>query len=394
MKTTPQNKNIGLAYLLSFLGEIYFPIAIWLFFYTRFLNFKEIALLTAIMGITSILLEIPTGVFADIFGRKISIILSFFFFAAAMFLSTFASSFWIFLIVSLLLALENALYSGSMEALVYDTLKEQGKEDTYDHVVSRLEAITWITLFLGSVIGGVLYTLDYRLPYLAQGIILTVGGVVALLLKEPVVDTQHYHWKDIIVKNTQGFRELFKTIKTTRISLSFISIEACYYTASSILGISQARQYGIAPEFVGILFGAGYLLSALASYYFPTFKKIAGMKVLLVLSVASLFASFIFANFVGVIIGSLLIIVRIASSTTFRNIRSIKLNQMFSSESRATAISTFTLLSKLPYTVLAYAIGDYIDKTSPNSLALILGVSGISVLIIIQVIGLVKTKRK
>ncbi|WP_230683118.1 hypothetical protein, partial [Streptococcus pneumoniae] len=76
--------------------------------------------------------------------------------------------------------------------------------------------------------------------------------------------------------------------------------------------------------------------------------------------------SFISAKFVGITFGSILIILRISSSTTFWNIQSSTLNPLIESKNRATTLSTFSLLCQLPYALLAYIIGDNIDKSSPN----------------------------
>ncbi len=392
MLKSQKNSNITITYILAFASDLFFPIAVWLFFYSQYLDFKEIALMTAIGGLAGMILEVPTGAFADMYGRKLSLVLSYFLFAISMVAVAFSTSFIAFACLAVVAALVNALYSGSMEALVYDSLKETGNEDQFDHVISRLEAITWVGLFVGSVIGGFLYTLNFRLPFLAQAVLTIIAAVAALKLKEPKIDSVHYKLSDFATKNIQGFKELFHSIKTTRISLTFITIESGYAIAAAILGISQAQEYGIKPEMVGILFGIGYILSAAASYLYPQFRKIAGMKILLILSVTALLSSFLFAQYVGIVVGSLLIIMRIASSTTFRNTRSIIMNRMFTSQNRATAISTLTLLSSLPYTILAYFIGDYIDKTSPNQFAFTLGIILIFVLTIVQFLSLFEKK--
>ena len=67
MQTHREQTNIRTAYFLACISEIFFPIAIWLFFYTQFLDFKQIALLTGICGLAALLFEVPTGAFADIY---------------------------------------------------------------------------------------------------------------------------------------------------------------------------------------------------------------------------------------------------------------------------------------------------------------------------------------
>ena len=101
MDTGHTSSNIKTAYFLAFVSEIYFPIAIWLFFYSKFLSFTEIALLSAIGGLAVILLEVPTGAFADIFGRKTAIVISFILFSVSMFGVAVSSSFGAFGLVYL-----------------------------------------------------------------------------------------------------------------------------------------------------------------------------------------------------------------------------------------------------------------------------------------------------
>lgn len=367
------NINLRIATPLAFASMLFFPSAIWMFFYTQYLSFAEIAAIMAMGAIFSIILEVPTGVFADIVGRKWAVFASYVLFAIAMVgVSTSTSYLW-FLIWTLVNGMVNALYSGSMEALVYDTLKESGKEDEFDHWVSRMETATWIGLFVSTVIGGYLYTLDPRFPYFAQAVFMAMAALLSLLLKEPRLDSYQYSLVDGIKQNLVGFGELLANGKRRYLTIVFVTIGVGYYIASDILGISQAREYGLKPEIVGWVFGVGYIISAIASHYYPTLRKTIGEMRLIWLAAGVLIISFVMAKYVGAWIGTLLIIMRIASSTTFRNSRSVIVNREISSKNRATTLSTLNLLVMLPYALFANLIGSYMDQTSPNQFAWMLG---------------------
>jgi MFS family permease len=398
MRSITVSANLKTAYFLSFVNQLFFPIAVWLFFYSKFLDFKQIAMMVAIGGVSAILLEIPTGAFADIIGRKKAIFLSYLLFTVTMIVTAYSHTFNVFILLALANGLVNALYSGSLEALVYDTLKESNQEKEYDHVISRMETLAWLGLFAGSVTGGFLFTLSYRLPFLAQAGFTLAAALLALRLREPRLESQHHKISDFVIQNTKGFKELFQTRITTRLALLFIILGAGYDIAASILGISQAKEYGIGPEMVGIIFACGYIISAMASHFYPQLKRKLGNKTILLLVAGAILSSFIFAKFVGVAIGIGLIILRISSSTIFRNTKSTTLNPFYSSGNRATALSTINLLTMLPYVVLAYFIGDYIDKTSPNNFAFLLGIGMVLTLVIIEtvfwIIGRIKLKRQ
>lgn len=219
-----------------------------------------------------------------------------------------------------------------------------------------------------------MYQYWFRLPYIVQGIVALGGAVAALGLTEPHIDSQKYEIKHFLKQNILGFKELFANVKIAQFTIVFILFGSGYFVASSILGISQLRQYDMNASGAGIIFSIGFIISAFASFVYPRLKQTFGIRILFITAALVLLVSFLFANFVGIIIGSVLIIGRIASSTTFRNTRSIIMNKYLTSENRATSLSTLVLLSQLPYALFAYPIGTYIENTSPNQFAFVLGI--------------------
>lgn len=386
------NRNIKIGYVLSLIIELYLPIAVWFFFYSRYLSVQQIAILTGFQIIVWNLFEVPTGAFADLVGRKVSTILAFGIYALAMLATAFNTVFWIFLVIEFFKGLANALNSGSLEALLYDTLKEHGEEKSWDRVVANNETLTWIGLFVAAVTGGFLYYRWYPLPYLLQAIIYLGGMITSFWLIEPKIDTQKYNVREAWQQNLNGFKELFANAGITHLTLILGILGAGYMIAYSILGISQAEEYGLDARGVGLLFGIGYIISAVVSQAYPKMKQVWGSKKLVIFTGAILLSSFLLANFVGVMIGSLLIISRISSSTTFRNTRSGLINMAVSSKNRATALSSMQLLTQLPYALLAYFIGGYIDKYSPNQFALLLGMVMVGLLALTQVVFMRKRR--
>ena len=375
------NKNLKLAVPLSFMSMIFFPSATWMFFMLQYLNFQEIATIMGIGAIASIVMEIPTGVFADMVGRKWAIALSYFLFTVAMIWMTVATSYTAFLLITLVNCLVNTLYSGSMEALLYDTLKQDKKEGEFDHWTSRMESVTWLGLFLSTVAGGYLHMMSPNYPYLVQAVVMGIATMLSLMLIEPRIDSVKYKIGDVWKNNFLGFKELFATSKMGYLTAIFVVIGVGYVVAADILGISQAREYGLDAQTVGWVFGVGYVISALASHFYPKLRKMTGSMRLVWGSTFILIVSFVLAKYVGAWAGVGLIVLRIASSTTFRNSRSVLINSEIGSANRATTLSTLTLLTNIPYALSAIWIGGYIDRTSPNQFAWMLGL-GIMVMLI------------
>jgi MFS family permease len=367
-------RNVLISYVLNFFSDCYFPIAIWLFFYLKYLSFTEIGLITMVKMVSENALEVPTGAFADMFGRKISVIICFVLYAFAMTAWAFSTTLWVFILLEFVKALGNALYSGSLEALVYDSLKETKQERLYDHVIAHSQTIMWSGLAVASVTGGLLYSVWFRSPYIIEGLLCGIAAIIALFLHEPHIDSHKYSVAQAIKQNITGFKELFQNLRVTRITLALAIVGLGYTTAANLLGISQMKEYGLNSAGVGIIWGIAYLLSAGASQFYPFLKKKFGAKGLVIGTAILLLSSFLFARFVGLTAGIFLIMVRIASSTTFNNVKSSLLNSFVSSKNRATAISSMKLLTQMPFALLSIPVGYFIDHYSPNTFALVLGV--------------------
>lgn len=368
------------------MSSMFFPSAAWMYYFAQYLNYQQIASVMGVGVIVSLIAEIPTGVFADMVGRKWSVFLSSLIYTLAMIGTVLARSYEAFLIVTIMNALVNALYSGSAEALLYDTLKQAKREKEFEVWTSRTDAVAWIALFVSSIAGGYLYAINPKYPYIAQAIFVACASIVTLFITEPKLDTVKYQLSDIWKNNLKGFKELFVSSTLRYWTAIFVTIGVGYYIAADILGISQQRQYGLHPQYVGWVLGIGFIISAMMSHYYPQLRKLFGEKKLIVMSGMILILSFLGAKYVGLGLGVTLIMMRVSSSTTFRNSRSVVINREIESKNRATTLSTLNLLTMFPYGLSAAWIGLYIDRTSPNQFAFVLGVGILVLLCITQVL--------
>ncbi len=378
---TPRHRNITIGTALALINELYFPIAIWLLFFLQYLDFTQVAIIGALTTVSANVFEIPTGAISDLIGRKWTLFWSFIFSAVGILVVVNGHTFLIFAIGRIINGLGQSLYSGTQESLMYDTLKEHGHEQNYDHVTARVETITWIGLFFAALGGGFLYDIWKTGPFLITAGLYFLAAVLCIFIQEPSIDSEKFSLKNYVSQNVKGFSELFKDKRTTQISLLIITITSGYFFAAKILGISQAKEYGMNGSGIGILFGTGYIIAAIASHFYPFLRRKFGNLKLFIVATLALLSSFLFAPLVQVYLGSALIILRISSSTTFNNARSVLINRFISSKNRATALSTLTLLSRIPFTVSFYFVGKFIDTNSPNAFALLLGVITIALLL-------------
>ncbi len=92
-----------------------------LFYQENGLSMQDVLLLKGIYSVAVVLLEIPSGYVADIWGRKKSLILGAIFGCAGFVIYSFSYGFSGFLLAELILGIGGSFISGSDSAMLYDT---------------------------------------------------------------------------------------------------------------------------------------------------------------------------------------------------------------------------------------------------------------------------------
>jgi MFS family permease len=137
----------------------------------------------------SVLFEIPTGVLADVRGRRASFLWS----VAILFVTTLgyvgvARTDWglpAFALVSVIMGLGFTFYSGAVEAWLVDALQHTGHSGRLDGVFARGSMVTGAAMLVGTVGGGLLGSLDLSLPYLMRaGMLLAVFAVALVTMRD------------------------------------------------------------------------------------------------------------------------------------------------------------------------------------------------------------------
>jgi len=181
-------RNIPKNYLYVLLSNTSLSEAIWMLYLAyRGLTLLQIGLVESVFHVTSLLMEVPTGIVADRFGRKTSRLLSRVMAMIGTLLMIASQSFWGFALAFVFVALGYNLESGAGDALVYDSLVQAGRQDRYMRVKGRQEIAYQAAAIVSLVASGIVATFDYLLAYwLALGIHALSFGL-ALTFVEPDV---------------------------------------------------------------------------------------------------------------------------------------------------------------------------------------------------------------
>jgi MFS family permease len=391
LKGTAFIKKYKWLYAVSFLGEVYFAIPTWWFFYSQFLHLsdQQIVIITLVQAFSVLFFEVPTGALADLMGRLKTNIFSYALYIVLLLLTIFTRQFELLLLLAVAKGFANALLSGSWEALTYDTLKDNGDEENYSQFVSDTRFLFWIAYFVSSLFGGYLYSWNPVFPWLftAFSYLLTLI-IMQVFIKEPKVETEEQKTtlKVFLKQNFAGYKELFAFRKVAIVVVIFLVVRIGYYFASELIGIKQAESLGFTAEQVGLIFSVGCGISAILSLlYSRVVKKIGRVTVIVVAGlVISLSYSLILPAVP--IIGMFMIIARTVTATTFLNTVSEYLNKNISSKNRATALSTFNMFVQIGYFVLS---GLFLTLLPITGIFVFSNYLGYSIGVLLVVIGIV-----
>jgi len=174
--------QINKFYLASFLkNQIYFVPIIVLFFQDLSLNYTQIFWIFTAGAAFAFLIEIPTGIFADFFGNRRSIIISKLLIFFSFIVFGLAFNFWSLLIANLIYELGKSFRSGTETAYVFNYLKEKPNTPSYTLVKANQKFYARISESLGALIGGFLaYKLGFSWVFFIAAIPALINFIFAL----------------------------------------------------------------------------------------------------------------------------------------------------------------------------------------------------------------------
>lgn len=181
MAKTNWKKNVRTFLTTSVFQWFYVVIGVWVLVWRSYLSWQEIALVTSVGLFVQLLLELPSGALADLWGRKNTVLFGRALGVIGFGILTFATDFRMFLLGNILYLSNWAFESGALSALLYDSMKENGRsEEEYQKV--EADTFFWCTIgmAISSVLGGYLYTLHPQLPY-ALTTLVAIGALITAL---------------------------------------------------------------------------------------------------------------------------------------------------------------------------------------------------------------------
>ena len=180
-------RNPGLLCVFHALQMSLFPMAILTVFYRQDLGMSmtEIMLVQGGFGLAMVLFEFPSGYLADRIGYRRTLVIAAILNAIGWSIYARADGIGGVVLGEIVLGIGISLVSGSDQALLYESLKETGRESDYSKWNGRMRF--WGQLGEGSaaLVAGVMFAYWARLPFVTETVVWIVNLYVAWRLVEP-----------------------------------------------------------------------------------------------------------------------------------------------------------------------------------------------------------------
>lgn len=193
------------------------------------LNAFELILVGTVLETSCFLLEIPTGVVADLYSRRRSVLIGVFLYGGGFVLEGALPWFATVLIAQVVWGCGDTFTSGALEAWI----ASEERNRSMDKVFLRGSQIAQVGSVLGVVLGTLLGNLDLRLPIVTAGLLCLLLGLVLLRIMPETNFSPVREEKNSLLADMLGlFKVNLNFIKGVPILLALLAITFCGGLAS------------------------------------------------------------------------------------------------------------------------------------------------------------------
>ena len=266
--------------LMNFFLHLFFlsPVAVF-FFKQRGLNYFQILALESVLVLFIVLFELPTGIFADKYGRKKSIVIGTLFLGLEPLIYLFADNFLWFATAFALAGIGITFHSGSIEALIYDHLKSKNKENQMKKAIGSFGSASLIAMVIAPIIGSFIAK-DLIIPQFIFLILMTIGAMfISFFISLFIKDTKQ---KKVIEVNAfslvkDGVKLIRKNKSLLRIVLLSVFASPFLFTLNYLYQ-PYLMNSGVNTALFGVIFAIGLLFAALLQKFAYKVEEVLGMK--------------------------------------------------------------------------------------------------------------------
>jgi MFS family permease len=354
-----------------------------LFLLQRGLNFTQIASLSIVYSIVTIIGEIPTGYIGDRIGRRNSLLLSSFFMTLSIGGFALTYSYLGFVVLYVFWSLSLVFRSGSGDAWLYETLQHEIGEEHFARIRGRGNSVNYGFTVLTILIGGLLFSIDPRFPFVASAML--NGASIFVLFSLPKNPQYEEEAEDNETFTILDALPIIRKQLTSPQLRSLVVYIALFFGVVQVVNIYiqpiSVNTLGISERLLGVLYAGFTVASAIVSYYVGTVKEVLGIRGAVLLFPPILGIILVFPVFVPLLALPVFFANKVAKPL-MRPIVNQYINDHTESVGRATILSAASMvyaLFRLPFYVVGGVVADVYTPLIAIALLGVMVLAGFSV---------------
>ncbi len=179
------NRNVRLYGWYYSLSSFLTWLPIFFLYFDDYLSLREIILLEALYYISVVILEVPTGYFSDVLGRKITLLIGAVLLCFSIVLFMAGDDFTSFAFGQLGFAGFMAFTSGTNTVFHYESLKDNGLEHEYGDREAAINRWALLSGGLAAMAGGIIGHFSLKAAYGLSLVAAAAALIIVLFLREP-----------------------------------------------------------------------------------------------------------------------------------------------------------------------------------------------------------------
>ncbi|NCS32362.1 MFS transporter [bacterium] len=326
----------------------------------------QVGVLLGVWSVTSLLFEVPSGVWADMYSRKNILFLGQLIRVVGYAIWLLYPTFWGFAAGFVLWGIKSALTSGTFQALIYDELIRLKQEQQFTKVYGRAKTLSFIAIVCASLGASFAIHYGYQVVLLLSCFSVVVSGFAVLQLPQvPIIQSTHEKEYFSLLK------EGVKNITNNKVILKIVMFLAFVLSLGGALDEYWpifAHEVHLPDTGLGILLAIISGVQACASYVAYKFSQRSNMFFYALFTLNGIFlfcAAYIFEMWVLiflVIFGFLFTIVQIVFEG--------KLQDIIESATRATVSSINGFLTEVGV-IIVYVLFGAVSQVSTYQIGFI-----------------------
>ncbi len=269
------------------------------FFIKHGMSFTQINLLAIVSVITIMLCELPTGMIADRYNRKIALFYSLFAYLLGYLLIGISGVHGVFFVAYFILGIAYSFQSGALNAWIADLVTSSNNTASTQEIQKQFAVnsnLANIGNLLGAISGGLVYTIQANFTWLFASLLMLIALILLISIEQKYENKKSDRLGKQIFKPLVWFQNIKLDIyKIYQLAISKVLLPLFMYSMISQIGMAAVIKlwqpaflaFGNKTKFLGLIWGSFSIMNMIANWIVLKTNKISDSKRLIYFALLS-----------------------------------------------------------------------------------------------------------